>query len=365
MFCKDLGKDLILSGLIFSRWGIDKMICFAWDGFPQYAARCVGAFAASTDERVVVVATRPSVPIEGMERLCGCGIFWIAVNDTKPLKELLGEIPRIMVVSGWSISAFNAYSNEVRQNGGKVIAMIDHNFRFNLKEIIKSIRFRLLLRNKFDGFFVPGKSGQRLLRFYGVKDDKIVTGMYSADASLFDKGKPLYERDKRIIYVGQFIQRKNVRRMVVAFQKAASSCHDGWSLHLYGSGRLKDELERIADKRVFVHSFVQPEQLAVLYQDARVFCLPSIEEHWGLVVHEAALSGCVLLLSNAVGAAEDLLTDANGFSFDPHSDEDMVKAFRSVMEMSDDALSTAYESSIRIAETVSVEHFVNGIKKFL
>lgn len=338
------------------------MICFAWDGFPQYAARCVGAFAASTDERVAVVATRPSVPIEGMERLCGCEIIWIVANDTRHLKELFGEIPRAIVVSGWGIEAFNAYSNEVRQVGGKVIAMIDHNFRLSLKEIIKAIRFRLLLRNKFDGFFVPGKSGKRLLKLYGVGEDKIATGIYSADASLFTKGKPLCERDRRIIYVGQFIERKNVRRMVGAFKKAAFSCHDGWSLHLYGSGPLKDELERMAGISVFVHPFAQPEQLAGLYQESRAFCLPSLEEHWGLVVHEAALSGCVLLLSNAVGAAEDLLTDTNGFSFDPRDEAGMVETFRRVMEMSDDMLNEAYESSVRIAQTVSVGRFVKGVE---
>ena len=40
------------------------MICFAWDGFPQYAARCVGAFVKTTSEQVVVVGTRPDVPVE-------------------------------------------------------------------------------------------------------------------------------------------------------------------------------------------------------------------------------------------------------------------------------------------------------------
>lgn len=37
------------------------MICFAWGGFPQYAARLVGAFVKSTDERVCVVGKPPAV----------------------------------------------------------------------------------------------------------------------------------------------------------------------------------------------------------------------------------------------------------------------------------------------------------------
>lgn len=341
------------------------MICFAWDGFPQYAARCIGAFVASTDEQVVVVATRPFVPIEGMENLCGCPVVWVDVNDTRSLKELIGEIPRVMFVSGWSIQAFNRLCDEARNGDCKVIAMIDHNLKLSLKEIARAVRFRIFLRHRFFGFFVPGKSGARLLRFYGVDRKRIATGMYSADASLFTVGRPLQEREHRIIYVGQFIERKNVLRMVSAFRKAKECCNGNWSLHLYGSGPLQGRLEAMSDDSVRVHSFVQPEQLAGLYQEARAFCLPSLEEHWGLVVHEAALSGCVLLLSKAVGAAEDLLCDSNGISFSPTSEGEMVEAFKHVMGMSDNAFSIAYESSLRMAKVASVEKFVNGVQSLI
>ena len=39
------------------------MICFAWPGFPQYASRCIAAFVRKSQERVVVVATVPDVPV--------------------------------------------------------------------------------------------------------------------------------------------------------------------------------------------------------------------------------------------------------------------------------------------------------------
>ena len=341
------------------------MICFAWNGFPQYAARCVGAFAASTKERVAVIATRPTVPVNGMEELCGCSVRWVDENDVRPIRALLGEVPRAIVVSGWGVPAFNGYCHEVRSVGGRVIAMIDHNFRPGLGELVRAIRFRLLLRHRFDGFFVPGKSGWRLLKFYGVEGERIATGMYSADSSLFTKGNPLRLRDKRIIYVGQFIKRKNVLRMVRAFWNAVSERTGGWSLHLYGEGPLQPELEAASCESIQVHPFVQPEELAELYQNARALCLPSLDEHWGLVVHEAALSGCVLLLSKTVGAAEDLLDDANGFTFDPKDESDLTGAFCRAMEMTDDALAAAYEASLRVAKTISVNRFATGITSLI
>ena len=268
------------------------MICFAWDGFPQYAARCVGAFVENTKEKVCVIATRPKVPISGMERVAKCPIKWIEDDEMIAVEDV-----DVLFVSGWGFPALNYIADQVRARGGKVVCMIDNCFgAFDvvgwLKEFCRAIRFRLRWRNKFDAYFVPGKAGRRMLRFYGVKNERIHEGLYSADESLFTCGESISKRDKKIIYVGQCIERKSVTRLCKAFIVANPG---DWSLDLYGSGPLRDKLPN--NDCVRVHDFVQPEQLAALYRTARVFCLPSIEEHWGLVVHEAALSGCILLLS--------------------------------------------------------------------
>ena len=170
------------------------MICFAWSGFPQYAARCIRAFVKSTQERVVVLGTHPSVPIAGMEALCGCEVKWIDRDQPFHVQETFGEVPRLLILSGWHVPTFNRLRDEVRRTDGLAICMCDNNFSFSLMECLKSFRFRMLYRGKYDGFFVPGKSGLRLLKFYGVATDRIETGMYSADATLFKDGRPLAAR---------------------------------------------------------------------------------------------------------------------------------------------------------------------------
>ena len=356
------------------------MICFAWDGFPQYAARCIHAFVESAEERVVVLATHPSVPIVGMEALCGCEVIWVERDQPLNVDETLRELPRILVLSGWYVPTFNHLRDDVRRAGGRAICMCDNNFMLSPKEWIKALRFRLCFRGKYDGFFVPGMSGVRLLRLYGVPRNKIATGMYSADASLFRNGLPLGKREKKIIYVGQFIGRKNVLRLVEAFAAAATKTEGGWSLDLYGSGVLRDELTSRAEVanvrlksvncKIEVHDFVQPEQLAALYRDARIFCLPSLWEHWGLVIHEAALSGCVLVLGNKTGAGEDLLVRnekgidyINGFVFNPASTQEMANVLLQAMQMDDDALRKANEASLQVAKSVSLDGFVKGVNE--
>ena len=338
------------------------MICFAWDGFPQYAARCIRAFVQTTKEPVVVLATKPTVPIKGMDDLCGCEIKWIERDEPRTLTELLGEVPKSIFIGGWNIPSFNHFRDEARNAGGRAIGMCDNNFVFSFKECLKAIRFRLWLRGKYDGLFVPGKSGVRLLRFYGVPRNKIATGMYSADATLFGDGLPLAKREKKILYVGQFIERKNVLRLCEAFHLSDGSTN-GWTLDLYGSGPLRDMIP--TGEGITVHDFMQPEQLAEVYRQSRCFILPSISEHWGVVVHEAALSGCVLLLSDCIGAGEDFLAEGgNGFSFRPKSVDSIASAMRRAYAMTDDELNKAHGVSLDLASHSSLNHFAEACSGF-
>ncbi len=236
--------------------------------------------------------------------------------------------------------------------------MCDNNFVLSLKECLKAIRFKLRLRGKYDGFFVPGKSGVRLLSFYGVPRNKIATGMYSADATLFKNGLPLSKREKKMLYVGQLIERKNVLRLCEAFRRSEGYAN-GWTLDLYGSGPLRDKIP--TGEGIAVHDFMQPEQLAEIYRQSRCFILPSMREHWGVVVHEAALSGCVLLLSDCIGAAEDFLAEGeNGFAFRPKSVESIAYAMRRVYAMTDDELDKAHGVSLDLASHSSLKHFAEA-----
>ena len=234
------------------------------------------------------------------------------------------------------------------------------------REFVKMLRFRFLLKKYYSGFLVPGKSGQRMMQYYGVSPSEVSTGLYAADASVFHCDVPILSRPKRFIYVGQYVERKNVRRLCQAFQNAEDSVRGGWTLDLFGSGPQKDELQTLAAKsgnKIFVHDFVKTEELARLYQNARVFCLPSLSEHWGLVVHEATLSGCMLLLSKTVGAADDLLTDVNGISFDPSSIDDMTIAFMKVMRASDEDIVRGAAESVRLSGLINFDGFVQGVSR--
>ncbi len=359
------------------------MICFTWWGLTQYAARAIEAFNKTSNESVCVVATRPkSSPVKGMEQILSCTVVWVEETDVNFINKL-PEVPRVLFVSNWNLPAWQYLEKVVREKKGKIVALVDTNFvlfgngglikkaTFFCSQIIRAIRFRICIRSRFSHFFVVGESGRKLMRFYGVSDKHVSMGLYGADDLLFHNGTPLVQRPKRMIYVGQFINRKNVKRLIQAFLLAKKKIGDtdgvnSWQLDLFGAGVLHDEMIRLVDQAgdtsIQIHPFCQPEELAKEYRCARIFCLPSFEEHWGVVVHEAALSGCVLLLAKGVGAAEDFLGSDNGVSFSPFSVKEMANAMIRVMSWSDEQLLCAQLESLDLAVKFGLSEFVNSVK---
>lgn len=345
---------------IMSERGI--RICFAWAGFPQYAARCVGAFVRATGYECVVTALRPDAAL-GMEDVCNCPVIW-----TKGRTPVVGcpELEGVthLFVTGWFLPQYNELVRKVRREGGRVIALMDNDAtvgssaRERILAFLKGVKFRFSISRMFDGYIVPGKSGRQLLERYGVRPDLIRVGMYSADASVFHDGAPLAERPKRLIYVGQYVERKNVAALVEAFRVENRG---DWRLDLYGCG----PVAIAAGDGVGVHGFLQVEELSGEYRKARAFWLGSHEEHWGVVVHEAALSGCVLALSNRVGAAADFAGRDNAVIFDPESGADMRRAMREVMDMTDDRLVQAQRESLELASRIGLNTFVEAVRRGL
>jgi glycosyltransferase involved in cell wall biosynthesis len=270
-------------------------------------------------------------------------------------RELGLEVPRVYFQSGWAYPAFSALGTEVKRQGGHVIGMSDANWRGDIRQLVLgAAAFRLKYRSYFDAMLVPGRQGHRLMRWFGLPPERIRSGMYGADPAIFGGGPPLSRRSKTLLYVGQFIARKDVLGLSEGFLRFAAK-HPGWRLHLIGGGEQRDLLPR--DPRILVEDFVQPGQLAACFHAARFFVLPSLTEAWGLVVHEAALCGCGLVLSSRAGSAGDLCTPVNGVRFRAGNISSLEKALAEAAGFDAAQLSAAEAESRRLAEQFGPDRF--------
>src|SRR5437868_4569341 len=99
------------------------MITIGWHGLPAYAARLIQAGRESLPEKIEVIASRPSVPIEGMETILHNDIHWIDAADPNALLSREFNIPRLYVQPSWAFKAFNSFGRAVAHAGGRVVLM--------------------------------------------------------------------------------------------------------------------------------------------------------------------------------------------------------------------------------------------------
>jgi glycosyltransferase involved in cell wall biosynthesis len=338
-------------------------IAFSWNGLPQYAARLIRKAVDRLGEDCVVIGSRPTVPIEGMEEVLSCPILW--VDSARPARwsDLGLEVPEIFVQSGWGYPAFNSLGAEVKARGGRVIGLSDNNWRGDFRQmLIGAIAFRFLHRRRFDAMIVPGRQGQKLMRWFGMPKDRVRGGMYGADPALFNGGDSLSSRPKTFFFVGQFIARKDVLGLANAFIRFVRS-RPGWTLRLCGSGVQRSSIPE--HENIVVEDFVQPEQLVERLRQAQFLVLPSLSEAWGLVVHEAASCGCGLVLSNRIGSADDLSTVVNSVCFTAGSEGDLLRALHEAADFDGARLLAAEKESRRLAGAFGPDRFSREVEALI
>jgi len=91
--------------------------------------------------------------------------------------------------------------------------------------------------------------------------------------------------------------------------------------------------------------------------------LPAREDHWPLVVHESASSGCGLILSTSIGNAVEFATPQNSVLFRTCDARDLCTALGEAAGKSDAWLRTAGDESRRLAREFGPDRFAGTFKE--
>ena len=167
----------------------------------------------------------------------------------------------------------------------------------------------------------PSSGTYDLLRSLGIPEEKIALIPYVVDNDWWHARSAEVDRTAVraawaagpdtavVLFCAKLQPWKRPLDLVQAFAKADVS---NSLLLLAGDGPLKEELQVEAARlgisdRVRFPGFVNQTQLPALYTGADVMVLPSQYDAFGVVVNEALLCGCPVIVSNNVGAGRDLI----------------------------------------------------------
>jgi len=139
---------------------------------------------------------------------------------------------------------------------------------------------------------------------------------------------PSLPREKLILTVGAIQKRKNLIRLVEAFEALSTD----WQLVIagsdgFGAGEIRTRIQGSrARDRIQVTGYVTDQALARWYARASIFTFPSLDEGFGIPVLEAMAAGVPVLTSNR-SALPEVAGDAAQL-VDPEDTEAIATALR-------------------------------------
>ncbi len=138
-----------------------------------------------------------------------------------------------------------------------------------------------------------------------------------------------------ILYFGGFSKRKNVKELVLAFNKISSSLKKNYKLLLCGS--LRDEGLKIKElcsqldtsEKIIFPGFIDDKDVPIFYNCADLFVYPSLYEGFGLPPLEAMSCKTAVITSNLTSLPE--VTGDNAILIDPFDKDQLATEMLSVL----------------------------------
>jgi glycosyltransferase involved in cell wall biosynthesis len=185
-----------------------------------------------------------------------------------------------------------------------------------VKRVVWPLLFRLA-----DQVIVPSSGTRDLMLSLGLPVDRVTLTPYSVDNGWWIRQSAQVDRiairagwrapasDAVVLFCAKLQPWKRPLDLLRAFAKAKLS---NGILVFAGEGPLRAELESEAAAlglaaRMRFLGFVNQTQLPAVYTSADLLVLPSVYDAFGVVVNEAMLCGCPVVVSDRVGAGRDLV----------------------------------------------------------
>jgi glycosyltransferase involved in cell wall biosynthesis len=242
---------------------------------------------------------------------------------------------------------------------------MDNHWNASFKQKILSYFTPFILPVMFKKIWVPGKPQVEYALKLGFKKENIIEGFYSCDTDFYIKlGEEVnavksLHFPKRLVCVARYISAKNYNLLWSAFIEWKEQSNNEWELWCAGTGADFDN--RITHPAIRHLGFIQKNEWKAIIRQTGVFILPSLSEPWGVVVHEFAASGYPLILSNNIGAASSFLTEKNGWQFNPHSKNELIKIFTQLDKTNTSTLLKMGEESTTLAKKITPMRWCSSV----
>lgn len=230
------------------------------------------------------------------------------------------------ILVGWSSALLDAIA-PARERGMKIVVErgsthIDFQTRI-LKEAYGTYGLaapptdpRLIERERreyadADAICVPSRIARQSFLDAGIPETRLIVNPLGVDTAKFQPPQSRPKRDRpKVLFAGNAGIRKGLPTLLQATSEL------GGRVETVVAGPIEPDFDTIKSRfknpwTRFVGALSQSE-LQQAFWDADIFCLPSYEEGFGMVVIEAMATGLPVVISDAIGAGDIVTPGGNG-----------------------------------------------------
>ena len=311
---------------------------FLCDQLAGYWHHCIVRLAESVPGARVTVVAPPGSPLAPFDFPEHPAVVLRdrSQMDWPAIKQLVADRPDFVYLAGWGDPLYRRVGAMVRRQCPVVMGS-DNLWVGSFRQHVAATLLAPAIRRFCTHMWIPGLYQYEFARRLGFPKDRILTGMYTASTGLYEfasrGGEAAVAGAETIIFVGRLSVPKGVDDLVTAFTSIERR-FPAWKLRLVGDGPLRSRVEGLSP-RVEVTGFVQPKDLPRMFAAAGAFCLPSHDDHWAVVIHEACCASLPVVATTACGATSTLVHDGyNGFRCEARNVPSLRSALVRLMELS-------------------------------
>jgi glycosyltransferase involved in cell wall biosynthesis len=203
--------------------------------------------------------------------------------------------------------------------------------------------YHRLLGSLFSGVIAKTKDGETAPTRSGAAVP--ILAPHGIDTARYPLATDAKSQPFRFLFVGVLEERKGLDTLMAAARLLATQGHR-FEIRLVGSGSWSPSAEDAQSNWLSMAGFREGEALLEEYHAASAFVLPTREDTYAVVVHEAASCGLPLLISTGAGACHVLVEDGvSGFAFNPG--EAAALSTKMTAVLSNEELRTKLENGAR------------------
>lgn len=239
-------------------------------------------------------------------------IEWVAYMSYSKIQSVLARLaPDAVIIGGWASPGYwAAWSWALKNRVPLVFWSESHRLstRTHGWRLLNAIKKYFL--KSFDCYYAFSPLSAEYLFAFGVDPRAVVLSYNLPNIQAFARYEGVGEASEpTLLYVGQLIKRKGLLELFNALGRLTQR---SWRLMIAGTGSLQPELRRRASlhgfaDRVEFLGYIQQDALNEVYRRGDILLFPSLNEVWGLVLHEALLSGLYAVASDRAAASHALL----------------------------------------------------------